>query len=230
MPWYKFLALWGALGLGVWGCATPGPTVAPTPVEREAYFYVGAKELDLRTAPEPQSSVSAQVTLNERVKKIDQSPKGWFKVETADGRTGWASEKYFKLDQVLDFYVSRWVRLRAAPDNRAKSVARLRVNDQVKLLDPHPRQGWAQVQAQRDQQTGWIELRYLSLDRVVVRRRIRRAPTAAPEKAAEEAAPETAEEAPAKPSILAPAPAKAAPPAKKTPPARKARPEMFDRF
>lgn len=233
MCWCRLLAVCGVVGLGLWGCATAGPTVVSPPVERALYYYVGAKELDLHTAADPQSSVSATVTLNERVQKTDQSPTGWFLVQAADGRSGWASERYFKLDPVTDFYVAKWgVRLRAAADNKAKAVSKLRLNDSVKLLDPNPRQGWVQVVVERNQSTGWIELRNLSKDRVVVRRRIRRAP-ATPGAAAEEATKEAAEEAPETPSLLTPAPAEAAPPpAKKKPipPRRKARPEMFEPF
>ncbi|RLA89967.1 MAG: hypothetical protein DRG58_03585 [Deltaproteobacteria bacterium] len=236
MSWFRFLVL-SALVVVLGGCATATPTPVAAPVERALYYYVGAKELDLRQDPNPQSDVTATVTLNERVEKTDQSSEGWFKVVTADGRSGWASEKYFKLDEVTDFYVNRWGRrLRTTPNVKAQAVTKLRLNDQVKLLDPHPQQGWVRVQVQRDQSQGWLELRDLSLDRVVVRRTIRRAAPAGSTKGeaeTEAASKALEEEAPAEPSTFAPAPAQAAPPStgpKATPTGRKVRPEMFEPF
>lgn len=233
MSFQRFFLLGMVLALAVWGCATATVPVAPPRPEIKSYFYIGMVELDLKSLPDPASSDAAKVSLNERVEMLERGPAGWMLVRTADGRQGWANEKFLKIDPVTDLYVRRWgLRLRATPDNRGKTVARLRANDQVKLLDLNPH-GWAQVVVQRTQSTGWLELNNLSVDQVVVRVRKRRPATkeGAKEAASEEAAPEEAEAAPAKPGLLGPSPAEAAPPPeKKMPTQRKAKPGMFDPF
>ncbi|MFP3867606.1 MAG: SH3 domain-containing protein [Desulfobacteraceae bacterium] len=230
MPWLRCLAL-SVLVLMVWGCTMSAPAVIRAPVKRPLYYYVGAMEVPLRGNPDPQSKVTAQVTLNERVEKLDQSPNGWFKVVTSDRRFGWASERYFKVDPVTEFYVIRSDScLRSSPNEKARAVANLRLNDQVQLSTPHPRQGWVQVQVQRNHSQGWMELKDLSLDQVEIRRRTRRPPAGRVVQSKEEAA-DSAKEAPSSPPALAPTPAQAAPsPAENGQPVRKARPERFDRF
>lgn len=220
------LVLCLGLVLGAWGCATTETAKVAAPREEpKVFYYVGAMDLALKSAPDPNSSDVGRVTLNEKVEQLQRSAN-WFQVRTADGRTGWANEKYLTLRPVADLYVRRWgVNLKASPAGSAKSVTRTRINDRVKLLEKGS-QGWARVTVDRTQSTGWLELKDLSVERVVVRR-VRRA-KAGPAKPGEEEA--AAEEA-AEPSLLGPAPAQAAPPPAKKAPARpKTRPEMFDPF
>jgi SH3-like domain-containing protein len=229
MKWYgRGLVLFG-LGLGLWGCAA-GETVRvePPKVERPVYFYVGVMELDLKSAPDPASSNTSRVTLNERVEKLERGGS-WFQVRTADGRTGWANERNLKLDPITDFYVKRWgVRLRKAP--QGKTITRLRLNDQVKLLEKDA-SGWARVTVARTQGSGWLELQYLSPERVVVRRVRRAKPGQAETTEATEAEAAPEPEKPGAPSGLGPGAAEAAPPPGETVPRRpKPRPEMFDPF
>lgn len=224
-----------ALSLVVWGCATTEPAkVAAPPVDRPVQFYLGAIDLPLKSAPDPSSQDGAKVNLNERVQSVERGAAGWFLVRTADGRQGWVSDKYLKIDPVTNLYVRRWgAKLQASPDERGKTILRLRANDEVRLLDQQPR-GFAQVTVGRTQDTGWVKVNDLSVGRVVVRARKHRptapgSPPAAEEPPVEEAPP--APSAPAKPSILEPSPAQAAPPpAGKQPPKPKAKPGMFDPF
>jgi SH3-like domain-containing protein len=227
----RFLVCCCFLGMVFWGCAeAPAPPPQAPPQALETFYYIGAKELKLKTKPDPAAADAGQVKLNERVQSLKRQGS-WFLVRTAGGQEGWANERYLKLHPISDFYVRRWgVRLRKAPESRGKTVERLRLNDQVKLLDQND-QGWARVTNSRSQKTGWLEMSDLSTDKVVVRRRYRKpgqAGTAAPEPGA----PPEEQPAPAPgpaPGVLTPAPAQAAPPPK-APAPRKQRPELFEPF
>jgi len=224
-----------SLVLGLWGCATPEPVKVETaPVERATFFYVGAMELPLKSAPEPGSSTAATVTLNERVQQVERRGS-WFLVRSEDGRQGWANDRDLDLRPVSDLYVRRWgVSLRSEPQGSSKSLARLRTNDQVTLVEKNP-QGWAKITVARTGNTGWLELKDLSLNKVAVRRVIRAksgAGAAAPEaEETVESGATTPEAPPASPGVLAPKAAEAAPPPAKpatTPAPRKAKPGMFE--
>jgi len=242
MSFSRQLVILLILGLGFCGCATSGgPTVAPPPTEYKSYFFVGAVEMPLKSNPEASAPDATRLTLNERVEMVEKGSAGWMLVRAADGRQGWANERDLKLSPISQLYVRRWgVRLKASPDAGSKSVARLRANDTVKLLDETPSQ-WAHISVDRTQANGYVELSNLSVDRVTIRYRKSTRSTAAkpgqePAKeeaeAAAEAEAEAAEEAPASTSVIGPSPAQAAPPpAEKKPPAhRKAKPGMFDPF
>jgi uncharacterized protein YgiM (DUF1202 family) len=218
--------------LGFLGCAAGKVEVAPAPrPEIKSYYYVSAQEMDLKNAPSYESSNVGKVNLNERVEKVELGPSGWFQVRTAGGRQGWINEKYLKIDPVSEFFVQRWgVRLKAAPGGTSKAIANLRPNDQVKLLEKTP-QGWAKVSVARLQETGWVEMRDLSVDRVVIRPVRRKPVRAAKEPAEEEATEEVKEPQPSAPSLLAPSPAKAEPPpAEEVPSQPKVKPERFEPF
>lgn len=228
MPRLRLLLCCISLGLILCSCGG-APTPAPSPPTQplETYYYLGTMELQLKSQPDPASADVTQVKLNERLQSLKRQGS-WFLLRTASGQEGWANERYLKLEPVSDFYVRRWgLRLREAPQGRAKTVDRLRLNDQVKLLEKN-NAGWARVTNSRTQKTGWLEMQYLSTDKTVVRRRYRK-----PGKAGT-ATPETGpppEEQPAPPAggVLTPAPAQAAPPPQ-APAPRKQRPELFEPF
>ena len=63
----RWMALCMVLGLGLWGCATAETAkVKAPPVERPTYYYVGAMEVSLKSAPDPDSSDTGTVTINQR--------------------------------------------------------------------------------------------------------------------------------------------------------------------
>ncbi len=232
MDGFKRLLILMPLVLGLWGCATAEPVKVETaPVERATFFYVGAMELPLKSAPEPGSSTTATVSLNERVQQLERRGS-WFQVRAEDGRQGWANDRDLNLNPQKDLYVRRWgVSLKSEPQGSSKSLARLRANDQVTLQDKNT-QGWAKITVARTGNTGWLELKNLSLSKVAVRRVTRpKSGTAAP--GTEEAAGPEVATPPAPPSGLAPKAATAAPappkPAPGTAP-RKAKPGMFEPF
>jgi SH3-like domain-containing protein len=213
------------------GCAGPAPSPPLPHLELPVNFYVGAIGLHLKASPDPSSADVALVRLNERVKKVKRSG-AWFLVQANSGQEGWANEKNLELNKVSQLYVRQWgVRLRSTPAEKAKTVARLRLNDKVKLLEQND-QGWARVTVDRTQDPGWLELDDLSLDRVVVRR-----PAAHPSQPVQGA--ETSP-VPLPPTLLTPAPAEAAPPPPVSAPPqpepsplpghRKVKPEMFEPF
>jgi uncharacterized protein YgiM (DUF1202 family) len=216
---------------GLWGCAASEPVKVAAPVEeRPTFYYVGAMELSLKSAPDPASSDTGQLSLNDRVQQLKRQGS-WFLVRSDDGRQGWANDRDLKLRPVTDLYVRRWgVRLRGAPQEGGKSLGRLRANDQVTLVDKDS-QGWARVTASRLNATGWVQLKDLSLTKVAVRR-VRRVKAGEAASATEEtvepgAAPPG--EAPAPGPSLGPKPAEAAPPPGETAPApRRAKPGMFE--
>jgi uncharacterized protein YgiM (DUF1202 family) len=230
----RWMVLCMVLGLGLWGCATAETArVEAPPVERPTSYYVGAMEVSLKSAPNPDSSDTGKVTINQQVKTVKRSG-AWFLVQANDGSQGWVNDRDLALQPVADFYVRRWGRLRSAPQSGSKSIARIRVNDRVKLLETNPG-GWARVTVDRTGNTGWVELDNLSTSKVAVRRYRRPSKGAAKTGEAEEApaaagAPPPADQPPAAPG-LGPKPAEAAEkPAKKPAPQRKVRPEMFDAF
>jgi uncharacterized protein YgiM (DUF1202 family) len=177
-------------------------------------------QLTLKSAPDPASSDAGQLSLNDRVERL-QRQGSWFQVRSTDGRQGWANDRDLSLRPVSDLYARRWgLRLKASPSDAAKTLARLRTNDQVKVLETN-NQGWARVTVARDQSTGWLPLKDLSLEKVAVRH-YRRAKTSAGK---------AGEEAPPAPAGLGPSQAEAAPPPAKKAPARpKTRPDMFEPF
>jgi len=218
-----------SLGLGLWGCATAEPVkVSTAPVERATFFYVGAMELPLKSAPEPGSSTAATLNLNDRVQQMERRGS-WFLVRSEDGRQGWANDRDLDLRPVTELYVRRWgAALKSEPQGSSKSLARLRANDQVTLVEKRP-QGWAKITVARTGASGWLELKDLSLSKVAVRRVIRRSGSGAP--AAEEPAAATPETPAAAPGVLEPKAAEAAPPPPKPAPStapRKAKPGMFE--
>jgi SH3-like domain-containing protein len=214
------------LVMGLWGCASGGgaPVATAPRVEQPVMYYVSAMQLTLKSSPDPASADAGQVSLNDRVERLERKGS-WFQVRTADGRQGWANDRDLSLRPVSDLYARRWgLRLKASASDAAKTLARLRTNDQVKVLETN-NQGWARVTVARTQNTGWLALKDLSTEKVAVRR-YRRAKTAAG-KAGEEAAPEGAPAA----TGLGPSKAEAAPPpAKKAPSRPKTRPDMFEPF
>jgi len=223
------IALSIILGLGLWGCATGGGSarVEAPPVERTTYYYAGGTNVTLKSAPDPSSQDKGRLTLNEQVQMLKRNGS-WFLVQAKDGSQGWVDERYLTLRPVDDFYVRRWGRLRSAPQAGSKSVGRLRVNDQVKVLETNPA-GWAKVSVKRTGDTGWIEMTNLSTSKVAVRRYRKSGAGASKTGGAEEAASEAA--TPAGASGLGPKAAEAAEsPAKKAPSQPKVRPEMFDAF
>ncbi len=218
--------------LGLLGCASgQADRVAAPRGETKVYFYVGAEEMKLKSSPDYDSADAGTVKLNERVEKLERGQAGWFLVRTQDGRQGWISEKYLEVDPVSEFFVRRWgVLLRHEPKEQSRAISRLRTNDQVKLLEQTPR-GWAKVAVARTQETGWLEMGDLSVERVVIRR-VRQRPAAAAKGKAEEAAPpEETGMPPSPPELLGPSPAQAAPPPVKKPSsAPKAQPEKYEPF
>ncbi|MFZ5451924.1 MAG: SH3 domain-containing protein [Thermodesulfobacteriota bacterium] len=229
-PQLRLLVCCFSLGLVLCSCGG-APTPAPSPPAQavETYYYLGTMELQLKSQPDPSSADVALVKLNERLQSLKRQGS-WFLVRTAAGKEGWANERYLKLNPISDFYVRRWgLRLREAPQSRAKTVDRLRLNDQVKLLEQN-NEGWARITNSRSQKTGWLEMQYLSTDKTVVRRRYRKPGKAEPGTPDAGEPPEEAEPAaPAPGGVLSPAPAQAAPPPK-APTHRKQRPELFEPF
>lgn len=147
--------------------------------------------------------------------------------------SGWTQQS-----QATIMYVRRsGLRLREAPERGGRTLARLRLNDQVRLLERNP-YGWARVEVERTQSMGWLEMRYLSPTRVAYRPKRKPAAPKEAEEASEESEAAQVEAPAAAPeekkgvgSILGPAPAEAAPPpAKKDIPVPTAKPERFEPF
>jgi uncharacterized protein YgiM (DUF1202 family) len=176
MSRYGSLALLMALALAVSNCAQVEVAKPPPPAPRpeiRTFYYVGAIELGLKAHPVEESADKAIVRLNEKVEKTESSKEGWFLVNTPDGRSGWASSRYFELRPITDLYISKWgLSLRSAPEAKSKAVCKLRKNDQVKILDPQPK-NWVEVKVQRTKNRGWVEVKNLSRTLVATRHRRR---------------------------------------------------------
>jgi uncharacterized protein YgiM (DUF1202 family) len=187
---YGSLALLMALALAISSCATVEVAKPPPPAPRQkipVYYYVGAIALDLKANPGEDSDDKAIVRLNEKVEKTETSKEGWFLVTTADGRSGWASSRYFELRPITNLYISKWgLSLRSAPDAKSKAVAKLRKNDQVKILDPRP-QNWVEVTVERIKSQGWVEVKNLSRTLVATRHHRQKSKDKSTKEAGEEA-------------------------------------------
>ena len=229
----RLRVLLAALFLALYGCAQPAPAPVPAPREIVTYYYVGALEFNLKAAPDPGGADGAMVRLNDRVQSLERRG-AWFLVRTANGQEGWANERDLKLDPINQLYVRRGgALLRQAPADQAGTLERLRVNDQVKLLE-QSESGWVRVTVARTRNTGWLKSQDLSLDRVSVPRPAkRRRPPSPPPESLPGVTPSPAEAAPP-PAEVAPPPADTAPPPPPAPPPgaapRKAKPEMFEPF
>ncbi len=161
------------LASGLGGCASTevAPPPAPAALQKQpTYYYVAAVELNLKEAPDPAARDRNVVRLNEKVEEL-ASAKGWFQVSAADGRSGWASSKYFSVRPVTSLYVAKkGACLRAAPNDQGKPVCKLQVNDLVKIRDPQP-QNWVEVTVERTRSTGWVEVKNLSKEPMVIAKR-----------------------------------------------------------
>ncbi len=159
------VAIGMALSFGFYGCATIEVATPPPPAPRQklpTYYYVGVGELNLKETPDKSGNDKALVRLNEKVEKTDGAAGGWFMVSTDDGRSGWAISKDLELKPVTNLFVSKkGICLRAAPDGKSEEVCNLKVNDQVKILDPRP-QNWVQVSVERTKAKGWLEVKNLA--------------------------------------------------------------------
>lgn len=79
------LALGGVLLVAVpWVARRAAPATDP-------YLTVGIPNTQLRAEPSTERSITAHLDPGETVERIDALP-GWIRVETADGRRGWAPE------------------------------------------------------------------------------------------------------------------------------------------
>jgi len=221
--------------LAVFGCAGAAPTPVSNLPEIPIYYYVGALELNLKSTPDSAGSDGVSVRLNERVQSLKRQG-AWFLVRTAAGQDGWANDRDLELEPVKKIYVRRWgVHLRQSPEDRAASLARLRVNDQLTVLEQNE-SGWTRVTVARTGNTGWLKSSDLSLDRVSVPRPVKRRSQPAPAPATVPSVTPTPAEAAPPPAQPAPPPPEAAPPPPQDPtPApppgpRKARPELFEPF
>jgi hypothetical protein len=220
--------LLAAFLLALNGCAG-SESIPPLPhLEIPVYYYVGALELNLKATPDAAGANGARVQLNERVQSLKRQG-AWFLVRTAGGQEGWANDRDLSLEPVNQLYVRRWgVHLRQTPGDRAATVERLRINDQVKILEQNPH-GWTQVTVARTGNTGWLKSPDLSLDRVSVPPPVKRRNPPAPAPAALPLLTPTPAEAAPPPPEAAPPPPQAPTPGPRPAPG-KARPEMFEPF
>ena len=210
--------------LGLGGCAAAGPTSVSPPSPMQTYYYVGAKGLTLKATPDPAGANGAQVPLNARVLVVERRG-GWFLVRTASGQEGWANDRDLNLQPVSRLYVRRRVHLREAPSDQAGSLERLRVNDQVKVMEQNEK-GWTRVTVARTGNTGWVRSPDLSLERVAVRRPVKKRSQPTPAPAGLPAVtPSQAEAAPPPPAEIAPPP-----PSTPRPASGKAKPDRFEPF
>lgn len=173
MKRFLVVAMGIALNFWVWGCATPEVSRTPLPAVSQKmpnHYYVASPELNLKEAPDNSAKDKNVVRLNEKLEEI-QMIGGWFQVSTADGRSGWASSKYLAIKPVTSLYISKnGLCLRAAPDEKSREVCKLRVNDLVKITDPQP-QNWVEVSVERTKSKGWLEVKNLSKDPLVIAKR-----------------------------------------------------------
>jgi SH3-like domain-containing protein len=217
--------LLAALLLAVGGCAGAASTPASPPPAIRTYYYVGARELSLKATPDPAGANGALVRMNERVESLERRG-AWFLVRTAGGQQGWANDRDLIREPVKQFYVRRGgVHLRQAPEDRGATLERLRINDQVQVVE-QGQQGWVRATVARTGSTGWLQSQDLSLDRVAVRRPSRRRSPTAPTPGASPGLTPSPAEAATPPAAVAPA----APAPSPHPAPTRAKPEMFEPF
>jgi uncharacterized protein YgiM (DUF1202 family) len=170
-------------------------SLAPLP----ATYYVAASTIYLRECADYNCRSLELLYRGDRVEKIDQDYRGWWRVTSAKSRaTGWipASAVSPRPGPPYYYVAISSLALRSGPSTANKALTTLRLNSQVELLGMGSG-GWAQVREVPSGIIGWVAFRYLETFPVSYPKTPakRRAP-------AKKGAPEEPEEAPKAPKAM----------------------------
>ena len=161
-----------------------------------ATYYVSMNNVYLRDCADYNCRSLELLYRGDRVEKIDQDNRGWWRVTSSKTRTtGWIPVSAVSPRPGPPYYyvnVSS-LALRAGPSTSHRTLTTLHLNNQVEMLNMGPT-GWAEVRDLRTNIIGWAAARYLETFPVT---HPKAAPAPAKRKApSKKGAPEEPEEAP----------------------------------
>jgi len=139
----------------------PGELLSPSPVP--SGFYVAWTNVYLRDCADYNCRPLELLHRGDRVDKIDQDYRGWWRVRSAKSRTtGWIPASAAGPSPGPPYYyvaVSS-LALRAGPSTGNRILTTMNLNDRVEMLDMSAG-GWARVRDLRTGIIGWSAARYL---------------------------------------------------------------------
>jgi uncharacterized protein YgiM (DUF1202 family) len=134
-------------------------SLSPVP----AFFYVSANSEYLRECSDYNCRGLELLRRGDRVEKLDQDPRGWWRVMSLKSRkVGWIPVFAVSPQSGPPFmYVNvSSLALRSGPGTSYKMIGTLSLNDQVEVMNMGAG-GWAQVRDVRRNFFGWCASRYL---------------------------------------------------------------------
>ncbi|MFH1213717.1 MAG: SH3 domain-containing protein [Candidatus Neomarinimicrobiota bacterium] len=155
--WYKIQLPIGLVGWANRNLFNISRPETPLPIEIKITLV---KNGNLRQAPKQTAAILATLPVATVVTKIDSSGD-WYKVITADGRTGWLNRIVFPRQIVrapatksdLTKTLKRNGNLRQEPSLKSPVIVVVPVNTSVTVIDSLP--DWYRIRLS-DQTTGWI--------------------------------------------------------------------------
>lgn len=164
-----------------------------------ATYYVTMNNVYLRECGDHNCRALELLYRGDRVEKIDQDNRGWWRVTSFKTRaTGWIPVYAVSPRPGPPYYYVNVtsLALRAGPSTGSRILATLRLNDQVELLGTSPT-GWGEVRVARSGIIGWVAVRYLETFPVSYPKPV---PKKAKPPSKKEAPPEEPEETPKPPT------------------------------
>ncbi len=139
----------------------PGDLLSSGPLG--ATYYVATTNIYLRECADYNCRQLELLYRGDRVDKIDQDYKGWWRVVSQKSRiTGWIPASAVSSRPGAPYYyvAISSLALRAGPSTGNRALTSLPLNTQVELLGMGP-SGWAQVRELPGGMIGWVAFRYL---------------------------------------------------------------------
>jgi len=128
-----------------------------------ATYYVASSTVYIRDCADFNCRSLELLTRGDRVEKLDQDNRGWWRVMSFRTRTqGWIPASAVSLTPGPPFfYVAiNGLNLRAGPSTGSRVLTSLSLNDKVEMLDQSPT-SWSKVRDLRTGIIGWVSSNYL---------------------------------------------------------------------
>lgn len=159
-----------------------GPTLLVT-----ENYYITANDVPLREGPSPDGPVMKKLQQGDKVKKVDQNAKGWWRIMVEiDNSLGWVpasmvSESFEKVrieptpGKNLHFVAAPNINLNVLPLISSRVVKVLKLNDKMEIISQAGPK-WYKVRELSGGTEGWIQARFLkdspvTAERPVIKKR-----------------------------------------------------------